>query len=55
MRHLSLFPEVGRRVDKDFFEVWISKTRIVLWYSFTDDKLDVIDIWHTSQHRGTEV
>ncbi len=53
--HLSLYPEVGRRVsDKDFYEIWISKTRIILWYRFTEDALDVIDIWHTSQQRGAE-
>ena len=51
--HLAKFPHTGTRIpERDLFEVWISGTRLVLWYRFTDDELVVLSVWHTSQDRS---
>jgi len=53
INHLAVFPGSGKAVPNEtFYEAWISGTRLVLWYEFDDDKISVIDVWHTSQHRG---
>ena len=36
---------------RDLWEIWIPRTRLVLWYRFTDNELQVAGIWHTSQDR----
>ena len=36
---------------RGLWETWIPRTRLVLWYRFTDIELQVPRIWHTSQDR----
>jgi plasmid stabilization system protein ParE len=51
--HLAIYPHVGLFIDgTDFYEVWISGTRLVLWYQFSDEELIVLAAWHTSQDRS---
>lgn len=52
-QHLSKFPRTGRRIDeRDIWEMWIPKTRLVVWYYISDDELVVISVWHTAQDRS---
>lgn len=49
---LARFPSIGRRIpDRDIWEIWIPKTRLVIWYRFSDDALTVLAVWHTAQNR----
>ena len=49
---LANFPGTGDHIEQhDFYEVWIPKTKIVLWYRFNSDTLIIIDLWHTSRQR----
>jgi len=36
---------------RELWECWIPRTRLVLWYRFTDTELEVARVWHTSQNR----
>jgi plasmid stabilization system protein ParE len=38
--------------EKALWETWIPRTRFVVWYTFTDDEVVVINVWHTSQDRA---
>jgi plasmid stabilization system protein ParE len=49
---LCSHPATGRYIpERDLWEVWIPRTRLVLWYRFTDNHLQVVRIWHTAQDR----
>lgn len=37
--------------ERDIWEVWIPDTKLVIWYRFTDNELEVLRFWHTSQNR----
>lgn len=51
-RFVILYPSAGTFVaERDIWEIWVPRTRLVLWYRFTASELTVIDIWHTSQNR----
>ena len=54
LRYLADFPKTGRLVDgAGVWECWIPRTRIIIWYRFTDDELQIVHVWHTSQDRST--
>ena len=51
-RTLARHPGTGNFIDhRDLWEIWIPRTRIVVWYRFTRDELQIVRVWHTSQDR----
>jgi len=51
---LVAHPSTGKFVAEiDVWETWIPGTRLVIWYRFTSDELQVIRIWHSSQQRSS--
>ena len=52
-RHLAVFPASGRSVaHRNLWEAFIPQTRLLLWYRYTDDELQIVRVWHTSQNRS---
>jgi plasmid stabilization system protein ParE len=52
MNHLARFPRTGRHLeDRDLWEMWIPRTRLVLWYRIEADRIEIATVWHTSQDR----
>jgi plasmid stabilization system protein ParE len=52
---LALHPRTGKHIaEKDIWETWIPGTRLVVWYRFTRDELQIIRIWHGAQDRERE-
>jgi len=52
-KHLANFPRSGRRLeDRDLWEMWIPRTRLVLWYRIEGERILVATVWHTSQDRS---
>ncbi len=53
--HLAHFPRTGRRLrDRDLWEIWIPRTRLVLWYRIERERIVVATVWHTSQDRSAK-
>jgi plasmid stabilization system protein ParE len=51
--HLAHFPRTGRYLkDRDMWEMWIPRTRLVLWYRIENDRIVIATVWHTSQSRS---
>jgi plasmid stabilization system protein ParE len=49
---LTIHPATGRFLDhRGLWETWIPRTRLVVWYRFTDTELQVARVWHTAQDR----
>lgn len=48
---LCLRPHRQHIPERDIWEVWIPDTKLVVWYRFTDEALEVLRFWHTSQNR----
>ncbi len=49
---IAEMPRMGKRLEqRDLWEGWIPRTRLVVWYTFDDDELTAITFWHTSQDR----
>jgi plasmid stabilization system protein ParE len=49
---LARHPRTGKHiVERDIWETWIPGTRLVIWYRFTEDELQIIRIWHAAQDR----
>jgi len=52
LNHLARFPRTGRHLeDRDLWEMWIPRTRLVLWYRIEADRIEIATVWHTSQDR----
>lgn len=50
---LAVYPASGRHISqRDVWETWVPRTRLVIWYRFSDEALFVIAIWHSAQDRG---
>jgi len=50
--HLAHFPSTGRNLeDRDLWEIWIPRTRLVLWYRIEHERILIVTAWHTSQDR----
>jgi plasmid stabilization system protein ParE len=50
---LAQFPRNGRHIsERELWETWIPRTKLVVWYRFTDLELVVVAVWHTSQDRA---
>jgi len=51
--HLAHFPRTGRRLkDRDLWEMWVPRTRLVLWYRIEHERIVVATVWHASQDRS---
>lgn len=51
-KFLSRHPRTGKHIaEKDIWETWIPGTRLVVWYRFTREELQIIRIWHAAQNR----
>ena len=49
---LTVYPATGIFLDhRGLWETWVPRTRLVVWYRFTDTELQVARIWHTAQDR----
>ena len=49
---LAAFPRTGTPLhSRGLWETWVPKTRLVVWYRFTADELQIVRVWHTSQDR----
>jgi plasmid stabilization system protein ParE len=52
LNHLARYPRTGHRLgDRDLWEMWIPRTRLVLWYRIEADRIEIATVWHTSQDR----
>jgi plasmid stabilization system protein ParE len=50
--HLAYFPRTGRSLEeRDLWEIWIPRTRLVLWCRIEDERIVIVTVWHTSQDR----
>lgn len=49
---LSLFPKTGIYLaHRELWETWVPHTRLVVWYRFTAEELQIVRVWHTAQDR----
>jgi hypothetical protein len=49
---LAIHPRTGKFIPEAvIWETWIPGTKLIIWYRFSDDQLDVIRIWHTARNR----
>ena len=49
---LATHPRTGKFIpEPGIWETWIPGTKLIIWYRFSDDQLDVIRIWHTARNR----
>lgn len=52
---LAEHPRAGAFIGhRGLWEIWIPRTRLIVWYRFTDDELQIVRVWHTSQDRDTQ-
>lgn len=51
-RRLALFPRSGRKIDNELWEVWIPRTKLVLWYEIHEEQLVIVSVWHSAQDRA---
>lgn len=52
---LVSYPRTGAYLpERDLWETHIPRTKLVIWYRFTNDVLAVIDVWHSSQDRQSQ-
>ncbi|HEY5830104.1 MAG: type II toxin-antitoxin system RelE/ParE family toxin [Hyphomicrobiaceae bacterium] len=52
-KHIAHFPRTGRWLDdRDLWEMWIPRTRIVLWYRIEREHIEIVTVWHTAQNRS---
>jgi plasmid stabilization system protein ParE len=48
-----VFPRTGRSLkDRDLWEIWIPRTRLMLWYRIEHERILIVTVWHTSQNRS---
>ena len=49
---VCLFPYAGTHIaERAIYESWIPGTRLIIWYTVTDQYENVAMIWHASQAR----
>ena len=50
---LAAYPRSGTFIGTRYlWETWVPKTRLVVWYRFTADELQIVRVWHTAQDRS---
>lgn len=51
-RTLSDHPKFGTPIEhRGLFETWIPGTKLVIWYRFSNDTIEIMRFWNTSQER----
>jgi len=51
--HLAHFPRTGRRLEnRELWEIWIPRTRLVIWYRIEQEQVEIATVWHASQNRS---
>lgn len=54
--HLTIYPATGRELGhRGLWEYPIPRTKLVLWYRFTDGELQIVHVWHAAQDRDRPV
>ncbi len=49
---IAVFPRSSHYIkERDVFETWIPRTKLIVWYTFTDATIDVVTFWHAAQDR----
>ena len=49
---LCLFPFAGTFIpERQIYESWVPGTKLVLWYSISDDAVTIAMVWHAAQLR----
>ena len=49
---LAMFPRSGHLIaDRNIWESWVPRTRLVVWYRFTSDELQIVRVWNSAQDR----
>lgn len=50
--YLTAYPATGIFLDhRGLWETWVPRTRLVVWYRFTDTEVQVARFWHAAQDR----
>ena len=50
---LAVHPRTGKYIsEKDIWETWVPGTRLVVWYRFNGNELQIIRVWHSAQDRA---
>lgn len=49
---LTVYPATGVFLDhRGLWETWVPRTRLVLWYRFSDTEVQIVRVWHTARDR----
>ena len=49
---LAAYPRTGTFIGhRGLWETWVPETRLVIWYRFTENELQIVRVWHSSQDR----
>lgn len=52
---LVFAPRSGKHLaHRGLWEIWVPRTRLVLWYRFDHDTLEIARVWHTAQDRSSD-
>jgi plasmid stabilization system protein ParE len=52
---LAAYPRIGTAVGhRGLYEVWVPKTRIVVWYRIAGETIQVARFWHAAQDRSQD-
>jgi plasmid stabilization system protein ParE len=52
---LATHPRSGKYIaEAKIWETWIPGTRLIIWYRFRHNELQVLRIWHAAQRRTPE-
>lgn len=50
---VARYPRAGTFIaHRDLWETWVPRTRLVVWYRFTSDELQIVRVWHAAQDRN---
>lgn len=50
---LCVYPAAGRSIGhRGLWETWVPRTRLVVWYRFDDDNVEIVRVWHTARDRS---
>lgn len=54
-KHVSRLPRAGRRMERDgleIWEMWVPRTKLILWYEIREDHVLVVSVWHAARDRS---
>ena len=50
---LSRFPRSGNYIThRALWECWVPGTRLIVWYRFTTEEMQIVRVWHSAQDRS---